>query len=101
MFFCKRYTRRPRQCYRRIDPFGNGPSRGVCGADADVVVARNFGRMVAAGAAAHSDHGRDLIETLLAVGNVWPGKGPGLLPQSVGRCPCPKSLVPWPSRPIG
>ena len=52
----------------RIDPFGNGPSRGVCGADADVVVARNFGRMVAAGAAAHSDHGRDLIETLLAVG---------------------------------
>ncbi|OLN29447.1 Carbon monoxide dehydrogenase CooS subunit [Desulfovibrio sp. DV] len=52
----------------RIDPFGNGPQRGVCGADADVVVARNFGRMVAAGAAAHSDHGRDLIETLLAVG---------------------------------
>ncbi|MFP5260251.1 MAG: anaerobic carbon-monoxide dehydrogenase catalytic subunit [Acidobacteriota bacterium] len=52
----------------RIDPFGNGPQRGVCGADADVVVARNFGRMVAAGAASHSDHGRDLIETLLAVG---------------------------------
>lgn len=52
----------------RIDPFGHGPQRGVCGADADVVVARNFGRMVAAGAASHSDHGRDLIETLLAVG---------------------------------
>ncbi|MGD9610404.1 MAG: anaerobic carbon-monoxide dehydrogenase catalytic subunit [Desulfovibrionaceae bacterium] len=52
----------------RIDPFGDGPQRGVCGADADVIVARNFGRMVAAGAAAHSDHGRDLVETLLAIG---------------------------------
>lgn len=52
----------------RIDPFGQGPQRGVCGADADVVVARNFGRMVAAGAASHSDHGRDLAETLLAIG---------------------------------
>ncbi|NMC48455.1 MAG: carbon monoxide dehydrogenase, partial [Desulfovibrio sp.] len=51
----------------RIDPFGHGPKRGVCGADADVIVARNFGRMVAAGAAAHSDHGRDLLETLHAV----------------------------------
>jgi anaerobic carbon-monoxide dehydrogenase catalytic subunit len=52
----------------RIDPFGQGPSLGVCGADADVIVARNFGRMVAAGAASHSDHGRDLAETLLAIG---------------------------------
>jgi len=52
----------------RIDPFGDGPQRGICGADADVIVARNFGRMVAAGAAAHSDHGRDLVETLLAIG---------------------------------
>lgn len=52
----------------RIDPFGHGPQRGVCGADADVIVARNFGRMVAAGAASHSDHGRDLVETLHAVG---------------------------------
>jgi len=40
---------------------------GVCGANADVIVARNFGRMVAAGAAAHSDHGRDLVETLHAI----------------------------------
>jgi carbon-monoxide dehydrogenase catalytic subunit len=40
---------------------------GVCGADADVIVARNFGRMVAAGAASHSDHGRDLVETLHAI----------------------------------
>lgn len=42
--------------------------RGVCGADADLTVARNFGRFVAAGAASHSDHGRDLVETLLAIG---------------------------------
>jgi len=40
---------------------------GVCGANADVIVARNFGRAVAAGAAAHSDHGRDLVETLHAI----------------------------------
>ncbi len=41
---------------------------GVCGATLPVVVARNFARMVAAGTAAHSDHARDLANTLLAVG---------------------------------
>ncbi len=41
--------------------------RGICGADADVVVARNFGRFVAGGSAGHSDHGRDLIEVLEAI----------------------------------
>ncbi len=41
--------------------------RGVCGADADVIVARNFGRFIAGGAAGHSDHGRDCIEALYAV----------------------------------
>jgi carbon-monoxide dehydrogenase catalytic subunit len=44
----------------RIDPFGEGPQRGVCGADADIMVARNLGRMIAAGAASHSDHGYQL-----------------------------------------
>ncbi len=58
----------------RIDPFGEGPQKGVCGADADIIVARNLGRMIAAGAAAHSDHGRDLLEILKAVGE---GKAPG------------------------
>lgn len=48
----------------RIDPFGEGPQKGVCGADADIIVTRNLCRMVAAGAASHSDHGRDLIEVL-------------------------------------
>jgi carbon-monoxide dehydrogenase catalytic subunit len=40
---------------------------GVCGATIDTVVARNFARAIAAGAAAHSDHGRDLAHTLKAV----------------------------------
>ncbi len=51
----------------RIDPFGDGPRQGVCGADADIIVARNLGRMIAAGAASHSDHGRDLVEVLAQV----------------------------------
>ncbi|MFP4451893.1 MAG: anaerobic carbon-monoxide dehydrogenase catalytic subunit [Desulfobacterales bacterium] len=51
----------------RIDPFGEGPQQGVCGADADIIVARNLCRMIAAGAASHSDHGRDLVEVLEGV----------------------------------
>jgi carbon-monoxide dehydrogenase catalytic subunit len=50
----------------RIDPFGAGPQRGVCGADADVIVARNLGRTIAAGSSAHSDHGRDILEVFAA-----------------------------------
>jgi len=49
----------------RVDPFGEGPQKGVCGADADTIVARNLGRSIAAGAAAHSDHGRDILEVFL------------------------------------
>ena len=49
----------------RIDPFGNGPDKGVCGADADTIVARNLLRAIAAGAASHSDHGRDVVETVI------------------------------------
>ncbi len=41
--------------------------RGVCGADRETVAARNFLRQVAAGAAAHSDHGRDVALTLRAI----------------------------------
>jgi len=46
---------------------GKKAKTGVCGADADVIVARNFGRFLAGGAAGHSDHGRDCIEALHAV----------------------------------
>ncbi len=41
--------------------------QGVCGANADTIVARNFIRMIAAGAAAHSDHGRDITHALWLV----------------------------------
>ncbi len=58
----------------RIDPFGEGPQRGVCGADADIIVARNLARMIASGAASHSDHGRDLLEVLHKIGH---DKAPG------------------------
>jgi carbon-monoxide dehydrogenase catalytic subunit len=51
-----------------VDPFGDGPQKGVCGADADVIVARNLARTIAAGAAAHSDHGRDILEALYHAG---------------------------------
>ncbi len=49
----------------RIDPFGEGSQTGVCGASADTIVARNLARSIAAGAAAHSDHGRDVAHALL------------------------------------
>ena len=41
--------------------------RGVCGADRATVAARNFVRQVAAGTAAHSDHGRDVALALHAI----------------------------------
>ena len=58
----------------RVNPKGPKRQLGVCGADGDLTVARNFGRFVAAGAASHSDHGRDLLEALEAVGH---GTAPG------------------------
>lgn len=39
---------------------------GVCGATASTIAARNMARAIASGAAAHSDHGRDVAFTLLA-----------------------------------
>ncbi len=57
-----------RHCYMgpcRINPGGKSPQKGVCGATAEVIVARNFARMIAAGAAAHSDHGREVARALL------------------------------------
>ena len=59
----------------RISPFEEeGPKLGICGATADIIVARNLIRMIAAGAAAHSDHGRDIAHTLLLTAE---GKGGG------------------------
>ncbi|MCX5799277.1 MAG: carbon monoxide dehydrogenase, partial [Proteobacteria bacterium] len=39
--------------------------KGVCGATIDTVVARNFARKIAAGAASHSDHAREVVETFI------------------------------------
>jgi carbon-monoxide dehydrogenase catalytic subunit len=38
--------------------------RGICGCDAHGIVGRNFLRFTAAGAATHSDHGREICHTL-------------------------------------
>ncbi len=42
---------------------------GVCGATIDTIMARNFGRMVAAGCAAHTDHGMSMLELFREVVN--------------------------------
>lgn len=57
----------------RIDPFGDGPSEGICGATADTMVARGLDRAIAAGTAAHSGHARHLAHTLLKMAQ---GKAP-------------------------
>ena len=53
---------------RLVGPNAEQDGRGVCGANVSTIAARNFLRMVAAGTAAHSDHGRSMALTLLAVG---------------------------------
>ncbi len=65
-------------CYMgpcRIDPFGERAQVGACGADAHLIVARNLARAVAAGAAAHSDHGREVVEVLRIVGESGAASG--------------------------
>ena len=46
---------------------GEDTRKGLCGATANTIAARNFARMVAAGASAHSDHGRGVAEVFLSV----------------------------------
>jgi anaerobic carbon-monoxide dehydrogenase catalytic subunit len=48
--------------------------KGICGATAETIGARNFVRMIAAGSAAHGDHGRRVAELFRAVAE---GKAPG------------------------
>jgi len=61
-----------RICYMGPCRITKASPLGVCGANADTIVARNFLRETAAGAAAHSDHGRHLA---LLLGKVAEGKG--------------------------
>jgi carbon-monoxide dehydrogenase catalytic subunit len=45
---------------------GKDERKGLCGATANTIAARNFLRMIASGAAAHSDHGRCVAEVFLS-----------------------------------
>ncbi|MEE9115293.1 MAG: anaerobic carbon-monoxide dehydrogenase catalytic subunit [Thermoplasmata archaeon] len=51
----------------RINPAGKEPQRGICGATDYTIVSRNLLRRIAAGTAAHSDHGRHIAHTLRAL----------------------------------
>lgn len=55
---------------------------GVCGATLGTIQSRNLIRSIAAGASAHSDHGRDLAFTLKAVAN---GEAEGYTIQDVAK----------------
>ena len=46
---------------------GEDTRKGLCGATANTIAARNFIRMIAGGAAAHSDHGRCVAEVFMSV----------------------------------
>ncbi len=48
----------------RINPFGEEPKTGICGASADTMVARGLDRAIAAGTAAHSGHAKHLAHTM-------------------------------------
>lgn len=45
---------------------GKDTRQGLCGATPETIAARNFSRMVAAGSASHSDHGRCVTEVFLS-----------------------------------
>jgi carbon-monoxide dehydrogenase catalytic subunit len=51
----------------RIIPKKPGANKGICGAQDYTIVARNTVRYIAAGASAHSDHGRHIANTVLHV----------------------------------
>ncbi len=53
-----------KHCYMgpcRLNPRDPYKKVGVCGATIDTIMARNFGRNVAAGSASHNDHGRHIL----------------------------------------
>jgi carbon-monoxide dehydrogenase catalytic subunit len=56
-----------RSCFMgpcRVNPGGKGAQVGICGASAEAIVARNLLKDIAAGTAAHSDHGREIVKAL-------------------------------------
>ena len=70
-------------------PGSKRPKVGVCGATIDTVAARRLARDMAAGSAAHSDHGRSVAHLLLQAAR---GEAPGYR-RSRTRASC----GPWPS----
>lgn len=66
----------------RIDPFDEGAQFGACGADKDIIAARNLLRRCVAGSACHNDHGRDLAIALLALAQ---GKTQGYRIKAEGK----------------
>lgn len=60
---CKHCSMGPCRMNTR-DPYSK---TGVCGATVDTIAARNFGRMVAAGTAAHTDHGMAMLDLFRGV----------------------------------
>ncbi|MFH0915832.1 MAG: anaerobic carbon-monoxide dehydrogenase catalytic subunit, partial [bacterium] len=61
---------------------GKGATRGVCGATAATIAARHLIRQVAAGAAAHSDHGHHIVKALKMTAK---GEAQGYKIQSEGN----------------
>ncbi len=53
----------------RLNPKDPYARVGVCGATIDTIAARNFARMVASGAAAHTDHGMTMLDVFRDVIN--------------------------------
>jgi anaerobic carbon-monoxide dehydrogenase catalytic subunit len=53
----------------RLNPKDPYSKVGVCGATIDTIMSRNFGRMVAAGSAAHTDHGMVMLDIFKEVVN--------------------------------
>ena len=58
----------------RVVEDSDNRATGVCGATAPSIAAKSFGRMIAAGSAAHSDHGREVVMLFLAAAR---GEAPG------------------------
>ena len=59
---------------REETPQEKAKRKGICGATSETIAARNFARMIAAGAAAHSDHARKMVESFILAAE---GKAPG------------------------
>ncbi|MGD8262383.1 MAG: carbon monoxide dehydrogenase, partial [Desulfobacterales bacterium] len=62
---CKHCTMGPCRLNAK-DPYSKV---GVCGATIDTIMSRNFARMVAAGGAAHTDHGMSMLDLFREVVN--------------------------------